>query len=127
MIHNHIVMYNFSMARAATTTDAFNAVAEPRRREILDLLASGERPVNDLVRLLGLSQPLVSKHLRVLREVGAVDVRDEGRQRLYRTNARALKPIYDWVKGYERSWSERFDRLDVVLEELKRGGGEGGE
>ena len=109
------------MARAATTTDAFNAVAEPRRREILDVLGSGERPVNELVRLLGLSQPLVSKHLRVLREVGAVEVREEGRRRLYRVNGRALKPIYDWVKGYERSWSERFDRLDVVLEEMKEG------
>ena len=108
------------MARAATTTDAFNAVAEPRRRQILDLLASGERPVNDLVRLLGISQPLVSKHLRVLREVGAVEVRDEGRRRLYRLNGRALKPIHDWVKNYERSWSERFDQLDVVLEELKQ-------
>ena len=108
------------MARAATTTDAFNAVAEPRRRQILDLLADGERPVNDLVRLLGLSQPLVSKHLRVLREVGAVEVRDEGRRRLYRLNGQALKPIHDWVKDYERFWSERFDRLDVVLEELKQ-------
>jgi DNA-binding transcriptional ArsR family regulator len=108
------------MARAATTTDAFNAVAEPRRREILDLLAGGERPVNDLVRLLGLAQPQVSKHLRVLRAVGAVDVRDEGRQRLYQLNGRALKPIYDWVKTYERTWSERFERLDVVLEDLKR-------
>ena len=106
------------MARAATTADAFNAVAEPRRRQILDILAGGERPVNDLVRLLGLSQPQVSKHLRVLREVEAVDVRDEGRQRLYRLNGRALKPIHDWVKNYERSWSERFDRLDGVLEEL---------
>ena len=127
MTYNYIVMYNRSMARAATTTDAFNAVAEPRRREILDVLASGERPVNDLVRVLGLSQPLVSKHLRVLREVGAVEVREEGRQRLYRVNGRALKPIHDWVKGYERSWSERFDRLDVVLEELKRGDSGGGE
>jgi DNA-binding transcriptional ArsR family regulator len=107
------------MARAATTADAFNAVAEPRRREILDLLAGGERPVNDVVRLLGLTQPQVSKHLRVLREVGAVDVRDEGRQRLYRVNGHALKPIHDWVKNYERSWSERFGRLDAVLEELK--------
>ena len=106
------------MARAATTADAFNAVAEPRRREILDALADGERPVNDLVRLVGLSQPQVSKHLRVLREVGAVEVRDAGRQRLYRLNGHALKPIHDWVKGYEQSWSERFDRLDVVLDEL---------
>jgi DNA-binding transcriptional ArsR family regulator len=106
------------MARAATTADAFNAVAEPRRRQILDVLASGERPVNDLVLQLGLAQPQVSKHLRVLREVGAVDVRESGRQRLYRLNGNALKPIHDWVKEYERTWSERFDQLDVVLEDL---------
>jgi DNA-binding transcriptional ArsR family regulator len=108
-----------SMARVATTADAFNAVAEPRRRQILDVLAGGERPVNDLVEQLRLSQPLVSKHLRVLREVGLVDVRDEGRQRIYRLNGRSLKPIHDWVKTYEQAWAERFDRLDVVLEELK--------
>ena len=108
------------MARAATTADAFNAVAEPRRRQLLDVLAAGERPVNDLVRALGLAQPQVSKHLRVLREVGAVDVRDVGRQRLYRLNGHALKPIHDWVKTYERSWSERFERLDDVLDELKQ-------
>src|SRR5260370_25326867 len=107
------------MARAATTTDAFNAIAEPRRRQILDALAGGERPVNDLVQALGLAQPQVSKHLRVLREVGAVDVRNAGRQRLYRLNGPALKPIHDWVKNYEYLWSERFDQLDVVLEELK--------
>ena len=107
------------MARAATTTDAFNAVAEPRRREILRLLASGERAVNDLVSELHLAQPQVSKHLRVLREVGAVQVRDEGRQRLYRLDGRALKPIYDWVKEYEEFWSERFELLDDVLAELK--------
>jgi DNA-binding transcriptional ArsR family regulator len=107
------------MARAATTADAFNAVAEPRRRQILDVLAGGERPVNDLVRALGITQPQVSKHLRVLREVGAVAVRDEGRQRLYRLNGEALKPIHDWVKNYERQWSERFELMDVVLEELK--------
>jgi DNA-binding transcriptional ArsR family regulator len=108
------------MARAATTLDAFNAVAEPRRRQILDVLADGEHPVNDLVRALGLAQPQVSKHLRVLRDVGAVHVRDEGRQRVYRVNAQALKPIHDWVKNYERSWSEQFARLDFVLEELKK-------
>jgi DNA-binding transcriptional ArsR family regulator len=108
------------MARAATTTDAFNAVAEPRRRQILDLLAGGERPVNDLVTLLGLAQPQVSKHLRVLREVGLVDVRDEGRQRMYRLNGQSLKPIHDWVKKYEESWTERFEVLDELLEELKR-------
>ncbi|HEX5903046.1 MAG TPA: metalloregulator ArsR/SmtB family transcription factor [Actinomycetota bacterium] len=108
------------MARAATTADAFNAVAEPRRRQILDELVEGERPVNDLVRELGLAQPLVSKHLRVLREVGAVDVREDGRRRLYRLNGHALKPIHDWVKDYERTWSERFDRMDAVLEDLQR-------
>ena len=107
------------MARAATTADAFNAVAEPRRRQILDLLAGGERPVNDLVVQLGLAQPQVSKHLRVLREVGLVDVRDEGRQRLYRLNGRGLKPIHDWVSAYERLWAERFEQLDDVLADLK--------
>jgi DNA-binding transcriptional ArsR family regulator len=116
-----------AMARAATTADAFNAVAEPRRRQILDVLSGGERPVNDLVRELGLAQPQVSKHLRVLREVGAVDVRDEGRQRLYRLNGRALKPIHDWVKAYERTWSERFELLDDVLDDLKeQAKGDGG-
>ena len=108
------------VARAATTADAFNAVAEPRRRQILDALVDGERPVNDLVHALGMAQPQVSKHLRVLREVGAVEVRDEGRQRLYRLNGPALKPIHDWVKNYERSWSERFEQLDAVLEDLKQ-------
>jgi DNA-binding transcriptional ArsR family regulator len=107
------------MARAATTADAFNAVAEPRRRQILDVLAGGERPVTDLVQATGLAQPQVSKHLRVLREVGAVDVRDEGRHRLYRVRGSALKPIHDWVSAYEQTWSERLDALDVVLEELR--------
>jgi DNA-binding transcriptional ArsR family regulator len=108
------------VARAATTTDVFNAVAEPRRREILDALVGGEeRPVGDLVRMLGLGQPQVSKHLRVLREVGAVVVRDEGRRRFYRLNGRALRPIHDWVRNYERSWSELFELLDDVLEDLK--------
>jgi DNA-binding transcriptional ArsR family regulator len=107
------------MARAATTADAFNAVAEPRRRQILDVLVRGERPVNDLVTELGIAQPQVSKHLRVLREVGAVEVREDGRRRLYRLNGEALRPIHDWVKGYERMWSERFDEIDAVLEELK--------
>ena len=122
LTYSYIGIYSAAMPRAATTADAFNAVAEPRRRQILDLLAGGERPVNDLVHLLGLAQPQVSKHLRVLREVGAVDVREDGRQRLYRLNGKALKPIHDWVKGYERLWSERFDQLDVVLDELKEEG-----
>src|SRR5580704_10556548 len=107
------------MARAATTADAFNAVAEPRRRQILDVLADGERPVDELVVALGLAQPLVSKHLRVLREVGLVESREVGRQRIYRLDAHALKPIHDWVKSYEESWSKRFDRLDEVLQVMK--------
>lgn len=107
------------MARAATTSDAFNAVAEPRRRQILDLLARGERPVNDIVEEMQLGQPLVSKHLRVLREVGAVQVRDVGRQRVYRLDARALRPIAEWLAGYEQLWTERFEALDEVLDELR--------
>jgi DNA-binding transcriptional ArsR family regulator len=108
------------MARAATTADAFNAVAEPRRREILDALTQGERPVGELVDLLGIAQPHVSRHLRVLRAVGAVVVRDEGRQRVYRLNPQALKPIHDWAARYQHLWEERFDRLDDVLEDLKQ-------
>ena len=106
------------MARAATTTDAFNAVAEPRRREILDALAGGELAVGDLVELLGLAQPQVSKHLRVLREVGLVDVRDDGRHRLYRVNGAPLRAVHDWVSQYEQLWNERFDLMDDVLDEL---------
>src|ERR1700722_10311153 len=100
------------MARAATTADAFNAVAEPRRRQILDLLAAGERPVNDVVACLGLAQPQVSKHLKVLKDVGLVSVRGSGRQRLYRLQAERLKPIHDWVKNFEQFWNESFDRLE---------------
>ena len=107
------------MARAATTADTFNAVAEPRRREILDALAGGEHPVNELVDLLGLAQPHVSRHLRVLREVGAVVARDEGRQRVYRLNPQALKPIHDWVSGYQHLWEERFDLLEGVAKDLE--------
>jgi DNA-binding transcriptional ArsR family regulator len=107
------------MARAATTSDAFNAVAEPRRRQIMDVIAGRELSVTELVRRLELPQPLVSKHLRVLRETGLVVARDDGRQRLYRLNGPALKPIFDWVRDFEQLWSERFARMDVVLAELK--------
>jgi DNA-binding transcriptional ArsR family regulator len=107
------------MARQATTTDAFNAVAEPRRRQILDVLADGERRVNDLVALIALPQPQVSKHLKVLRKVGLVDVRQEGRERIYRLDATSLKPIHDWVKDYEGMWSDRFDALEEVVRELQ--------
>jgi DNA-binding transcriptional ArsR family regulator len=112
------------MARAATTTDAFNAVAEPRRRQILDVLAGGEHQVNDLVSRLGVAQPVVSKHLRVLREVGLVQVRDAGRQRLYRLDANKLKPIHDWLRDYEQLWTDRFELLDDVLDELKEDNGD---
>ena len=112
------------MTQAATTADAFNAVAEPRRRQILDVLAGGERPVNDLVALLGLAQPQVSKHLRVLRQVGLVDVRGDGRQRMYRLNGHPLRPIYEWVRAYEQSWSRRFGELDSVLAELMEADGD---
>jgi DNA-binding transcriptional ArsR family regulator len=114
------------MARAATTADAFNAVAEPRRRQLLDVLAGGERSVNDLVARTGLAQPQVSKHLKVLREVSLVDVREEGRQRMYSLNGRRLKPIHDWVAAYERWWNESFEALDDVLEALKREEGRDG-
>jgi DNA-binding transcriptional ArsR family regulator len=107
------------MSRAATTSDAFNAVAEPRRRRILELLAPGEQSVNELAASLGVQQPQASKHLRVLREVGLVRVRGVGRQRLYRLNGPGLKPIHDWVTTFERCWSERFDRLDEYLQELQ--------
>lgn len=108
------------MARAATTTDAFNAIAEPRRRQILDLLAAGERSVGEIVEALAMPQPQVSKHLRVLREVGLVEVRQEGRQRLYRLAGRELKAIHDWVSGFEELWQERLDALDSVVAELKQ-------
>ncbi|WP_019012459.1 ArsR/SmtB family transcription factor [Deinococcus aquatilis] len=107
------------MARAATLPDAFDAVADPRRRQILDALQHGERTVNELVDLLGLEQPYVSKHLRILREVGVVSVRDDGRHRRYRVHAPALKPIHDWASQFERAWTQRFGHLDTLLEELQ--------
>jgi DNA-binding transcriptional ArsR family regulator len=113
------------MARAATTSDAINAIAEPRRRNILVLLRGGERPVTDLARDLGMTQPQASKHLRVLREVGLVRVRGAGKQRLYGLDARGLRPVHEWVGGFERFWSESFDRLDEYVQELKQARQEG--
>jgi len=107
------------MARAATTSDAFNAVAEPQRREILTLLMGRERPVNELARALRITQPRTSKHLRVLREVGLVRVREAGQQRLYGLDARGLRPMHDWVAGFERYWNERFDLLNEYVKERK--------
>lgn len=106
------------MARAATTADVFNAIAEPRRREIIGLLAGGEaHAVNDLVDRLRMSQPTVSKHLGVLRKVGIVSVSKQGQQRLYRLNAQELKPVHDWVKTFERFWSQQLDRIRLRAEQ----------
>jgi DNA-binding transcriptional ArsR family regulator len=99
------------MARAATTSDAFNAVAEPRRREILNFLALQERPVEDIVATLGLGQPSVSKHLRVLRNVDLVRVRSEGRHKFYRTNAEAIRPLHEWASTFERYWRHQLNRI----------------
>ena len=109
-----------SMARAATTSDVFNAVAEPKRRDIIRLLTSHERTVGDLSLALSTAQSAVSKHLHVLSEVGVVTARAVGRHRLYRLNARKLKPVHDWVKAYERFWNEQFDKLDAYLSSRKR-------
>jgi DNA-binding transcriptional ArsR family regulator len=109
------------MARAATTSDAFNAIAEPQRRRILTLLKGHERPVNDVARMLRITQPRASKHLRVLREVGLVLVRGDGKQRLYTLDARGLKPIHEWVGGFEQYWNESFDKLNEYVQKLRAG------
>ena len=107
------------MARTPTTTDAFNAVAEASRRQILDALGTGEATVGELVDRIGLRQPQVSKHLGVLRAVGLVLVRVDGRHRWYRVNGPALKPVHDWVRNFERTWNARLDRLGELLAELQ--------
>jgi DNA-binding transcriptional ArsR family regulator len=106
------------MARAATTSDVFNAIAEPQRREILVLLRAGELPVNELAQALGMTQPGASKHLRVLREVGLVRDRKAGKQRLYGLDARELRPVHEWTGGFERFWNESFGRLDAYVQGL---------
>ena len=109
------------MARRRTTYDPFNAVGEPKRRQVLELLGARELSVNEIVRELGWTQPMVSKHLGVLKRIGLVRERREGRQRLYRVNMENLKPIHDWVTPFERYWSESFDRLDEVLHDISFG------
>ncbi len=99
------------MARASTTSDAFNAVAEPRRRQILSYLALRERPVGDIAEALGMGQPSVSKHLRVLQDVGLVEVRRDGRRMLYRVNADAIRPLHEWTGTFERFWQHRLHRV----------------
>jgi DNA-binding transcriptional ArsR family regulator len=106
-----ISAYDSLMPRAATTSDSFNAVAEPRRRDILNFLAPAERPVGDIVEMLGLPQPSVSKHLRVLLDVGLVEVRRDGRQAFYRTNAEAIKPVHEWTSRFERYWRRQLTRV----------------
>ena len=108
------------MARASTTSDAFNAIAEPRRREILSFLALDERPVSDIVTALGVEQPSVSKHLRVLRDVGLVTVRRDGRNMLYRTEAAAIRPLHEWTRTFERIWSHQLLRIKERAEKDSR-------
>ena len=108
------------MARRPTTHDPFNAVAEPKRRQVLEAIGTAELSVSDIVKRLGWNQPTVSKHLSVLKQVGLLEERRVGRQRLYRVNPQRLKPIFDWVSPFEKYWSGRFDRLDEVLENLKK-------
>jgi DNA-binding transcriptional ArsR family regulator len=108
------------MARTPTTHDPFNAVAEPKRRQVLEVLGVGELSVNEIVKKLGWTQPMVSKHLGVLKQVGLVSERRLGRQRMYRVNAERLRPIFDWVTPFEQFWNERFDRLDKVLQEIQK-------
>ena len=117
LTYSHIGIYYFPMARAATTSDAFNAVAEPRRREILNYLALQERPVGDIVAALELEQPSVSKHLRVLKGVGLVRARREGRQMLYRVNADAIRPLHEWASTFERLWQQQLQTLKERAEE----------
>ncbi len=108
------------MARASTTSDVFNAIAEASRREILDTLAAGEKAVGAIVNQLSMSQPQVSKHLRVLSEVGLVSCRADGRHRLYRLEPARLRPLHEWLAKYAQAWSDRLDRVDDYLQELQR-------
>jgi DNA-binding transcriptional ArsR family regulator len=116
--------YIGTVARSATTSDVFNAIAETNRRDILDTLVAGEKAVGTIVADLSLSQPQVSKHLRVLSEVGLVSCRAEGRRRLYRLEPAHLRPFHDWLAKYEQALNERLDRLDTYLKELQEQGGE---
>jgi DNA-binding transcriptional ArsR family regulator len=122
LTYSYIGMYCSGMARASTTSDAFNAVAEPRRREILSYLAGAERPVGEIVTALGLEQPSVSKHLRVLRDVGLVRMRCQGRQKLYQTNAEAIRPLHEWAGTFERYWQHQLNRVKIRAEAMIRQG-----
>jgi DNA-binding transcriptional ArsR family regulator len=117
-----ITEYVGTVARSSTTSDVFNAIAEAHRREILDALMAGEKPVGAIVNDLSMSQPQVSKHLRVLSEVGLVTCRSEGRRRLYRVEPERLRPMHEWLAKYEQVWNARLDRVDDYLQELQRQG-----
>jgi len=114
--------YDQSVARSSTTSDVFNAIAEARRREVLDALIAGEKAVGEIVHDLSMSQPQVSKHLRVLSEVGLVRCRAEGRRRLYRLEPARLRPFHEWLAKYEQAWNDRMDRVDDYLKELQQRG-----
>jgi DNA-binding transcriptional ArsR family regulator len=122
LTYSYMGMYYSVMARASTTSDAFNAVAEPRRREILSYLAGAERPVGQIVAALGLPQPSISKHLRVLHDVGLVRMRCQGRQKLYRTNAEAIRPLHEWAGTFERYWQHQLLRVKELAEATVRQG-----
>src|SRR5204862_2369047 len=115
-----ITEYVGAVARSSTTSDVFNAIAEAHRREILDALIAGEKAVGAIVNDLSMSQPQVSKHLRVLSEVGLVSCRAEGRRRLYRLEPGRLRPMHDWLAKYEQAWNERMDRMDDYLKDLQQ-------
>ena len=112
--------YNVAVARSPTTSDVFNAIAEAQRRDVLDVLNTGEKAVGAIVKDLAMSQPQVSKHLRVLRAVGLVTCRAEGRRRLYRLERARLRPLHEWLANYEQAWNDRLDRVDDLLKELQQ-------
>jgi DNA-binding transcriptional ArsR family regulator len=114
-----ILEYDVAVARSSTTSDVFNAIAESRRRDVLDALIAGEKAVGTIVSDLSMSQPQVSKHLRVLSEVGLVTCRADGRRRLYRLEPARLEPLHDWLAKYERAWNDRLDRVDDYLRQLQ--------
>jgi DNA-binding transcriptional ArsR family regulator len=113
--------YDRSVARSSTTSDVFNAIAEAHRREVLDVLITGEKPVGEIVNELSMSQPQISKHLRVLSEVGLVTCRAQGRRRLYRLEPARLRPVQEWLAKYEQAWNDRMDRMSDYLKELQQG------
>ena len=120
LTYSNMGIYNWRMARASTTSDVFNAIAEPRRRAIIDCLGDAERGVNEISATLKLDQPSVSKHLRVLKEVSLVTMRRNGRERLYSVDAKALKPVHDWADSYRALWDHQIDKIKEHAEKIAR-------